>query len=140
MMSHEKLDVYQAAIEFFALAAKLCSEFPRGHSDLLDQFRRASMSIPLNIAESVGKNSKPDMKRFLSIARGSAMECAAIIDVGVKLEVLDFERARHSKSLLERVVAMLTKMIMSTTTTTTSTSRTTTTTTDFRPRPGPGPR
>jgi hypothetical protein len=65
MMSHEKLDVYQAAIEFFDLAAKLCSEFPKGHSDLLDQFRRASMSIPLSFAESVGKNSKPDMKRFL---------------------------------------------------------------------------
>jgi four helix bundle protein len=135
MMSHEKLDVYQTAIEFFALATKLCSELPKGHSDLLDQLRRASMSIPLNIAESVGKNSKPDMKRFLSIARGSAMECAAIIDVGVKLEVMDLERARYSKSLLERVVAMLTKMIMSTTTT--STSRTTTTATDFRPRPGP---
>jgi four helix bundle protein len=136
-MSHEKLDIYQAAIAFFALATKLCSELPKGHSDLPDQFRRASMSIPLNIAESVGKHSKPDMKRFLSIARGSAMECAAIIDVGVMLEVMDHERARHSKSLLGRIVAMLTKMIMSTSSMSTTTSRTTTTTTDFRPRPGP---
>jgi hypothetical protein len=39
MMSHEKLDVYQASIEFFAVALKIRDDVPRGHGDLLDQFQ-----------------------------------------------------------------------------------------------------
>jgi four helix bundle protein len=52
----------------------------RGEGDLKDQFRRASISIPLNIAEASGKVSPSDRGRFFAIARGSAMECAAILD------------------------------------------------------------
>jgi len=138
MMSHEKLDVYQASIEFFAAALKIRGEVPRGHGDLLDQFQRASMSIPLNIAEGVVKNSKPDMKRFLAIARGSAMECAAIVDVGIKLQIIEPKDAQEAKLLLHRIVSMLSKMIVSTTQPTTSTKTTTPTPTINRPPPRPG--
>ena len=138
MMSHEKLDVYQASIEFFAVVLKIRDEVPRGHGDLLDQFLRASMSIPLNIAEAVGKNSKPDMKRFLAIARGSSMECAAIVDVGLKLQIIQIKDAQQAKLLLHRIASMLSKMIVSTTITTTQTRTTTLTPTINRPPPRPG--
>ncbi|MEA2060653.1 MAG: four helix bundle protein, partial [Thermodesulfobacteriota bacterium] len=42
------------------------------------QLKRAAWSIPLNIAEGCGKSSINDKRRFYSISRGSAMECAAI--------------------------------------------------------------
>lgn len=65
MPAHERLDVYQpwrrtGAIEFLALSVELLEAFPRGHATLADQLRRAALSIPLNIAEGVGKNSTDD--------------------------------------------------------------------------------
>jgi four helix bundle protein len=48
---------------------------------IIQSLKRASWSIPLNIAEGCGKLSNVDKQRFHSIARGSAMECGAILDV-----------------------------------------------------------
>jgi four helix bundle protein len=80
-LDFERLDVYRCAIEFLALAVRITAHMPRGHSDLRDQLRRASSSIPLNIAEACGKTGTADRAHFHSIARGSAFECAAILDV-----------------------------------------------------------
>jgi len=109
MLDHEKLDVYQCAIEFLEVAFTLVAKLPRGHSALADQLRRAATSIPLNIAEAAGKTSSPDRARFHAIARGSAMECGAILDVVRLLNVAESDVAR-GKEFLVRAVAMLSKM------------------------------
>src|SRR6185312_2683586 len=54
MLDHEKLDVYQRAIEFVACALRIAERLPRGQAPLADQLRRAAVSIPLNIAEGGG--------------------------------------------------------------------------------------
>jgi len=110
MLSHEKLDVYQCSIEFLALTAKILDLFPRGNSALVDQLKRASMSIPLNIAEGSGKPGDTDNKRFYGIARGSAMECAAILDVCRVLKLVDDEFIQEGKVFLTRIISMLSKM------------------------------
>src|SRR5213596_3109287 len=77
---HEKLDVYREAIAFCGWVG----EFLAGVSAKAaakDQLDRASTSIPLNIAEGNGKFSARDRARFLEMARGSALECAACLDV-----------------------------------------------------------
>jgi four helix bundle protein len=107
---HEKLDVYRIAIDFVAAADGIASKFPGGRGYLRDQLRRAAVSIPLNIAEGVGKWNPPDKARFFGMARGSAMECAAILDVAGRLELDPDERCAAAKSLLLRIVAMLTKL------------------------------
>ena len=81
MLDDERLDVYRAAIEFLQIAFTLVERIPRGYGGLGDQLRRAGMSIPLNIAEAAGKSSAKDRAHFHAIARGSAMECGAILDV-----------------------------------------------------------
>src|SRR5437764_3192303 len=73
---HEKLDVYQQSLRFCALAGDLINEIT-AKAAAKDQLDRASTSIPLNIAEGNGKFSNSDRSRFLEIARGSALECAA---------------------------------------------------------------
>ncbi len=57
MLDHEKLDVYQCSIEFLALSVQVIETLPKGYSALVDQLKRASWSIPLNIAEGCEKGS-----------------------------------------------------------------------------------
>jgi four helix bundle protein len=74
------------------------------------ELRRASLSIPLNIAEGAGQRSKAQKRRFYGIARGSAMECAAIFDVLCRRRLAPPSDCRRVRSLLIRVVQMLTKL------------------------------
>jgi len=110
MFTHERLDVYKCSIRFVAQALKVIGSMPQGQGALVDQLRRASVSIPLNIAEGSGRMSSADQKHFSAIARGSAMECAAIIDVVDLLGCCAESETLASKELLVRIVSMLTKM------------------------------
>ena len=110
MLDHEKLDVYQCALRDAALAFQILQKIPRGHSELCDQLRRATISIPLNIAEGAGKPSDKDRSRFHAIARGSAMECGAILDLLHLQALAEAQTVTEAKSLLVRLVAMLSKM------------------------------
>ena|SRR5713226_3138943 len=110
MLSFQKLDVYRCAIEFLALTAEVSAEVPRGNAALLDQLRRAASSIPLNIAEAAGRTGRADSARTYAIARGSAMECAAVLDALLVLEVVEVKTHQRGGDLLERIVAMLTRL------------------------------
>jgi len=110
MFDHEKLDVYQVSIEFVAWSYKICKNLKGADRHARDQLLRASQSIPLNIAESNGKLPSPDRQRFLRIALGSTLECAAILDVLSAYKSIDSVIAGTGKSLLSRIVSMLTKM------------------------------
>ena len=81
MLDFQKLDVYQRALDLLEDALLLADAVPRGHRSIADQLNRAALSVPLNIAEAVGRKPGPDRRRFLTIARGSAMECGALFDV-----------------------------------------------------------
>jgi four helix bundle protein len=110
LLDFERLDVYRRAIDFLALAVRVTAHMPRGHADLRDQLRRASTSIPLNIAEASGKTGVADRARFHAISRGSAFECAAILDVLQLLGAAGAGDVQQGKLLLSSVVAMLSKM------------------------------
>ena len=110
MLSHDKLDVYKCSVQFFAVAAPAIEEVPRGYGELKKQFRRASLSLPLNIAEATGKNTERDRAKYYAIARGSAHECSAILDALEVLGAVDQRAHENGKRLLTRIVSMLTKM------------------------------
>ena len=112
MLSFQRLEVYQRSIELLALALEVIAELPtKGHADIADQLRRAAQSQPLNIAEGAGRTSRPDIAKHYTIARGSAMECAAILDVMTIQQTIKPPRYERGVDLLTSVVAMLTKMI-----------------------------
>ncbi len=77
-MSFRRLEANQFRVRFLPLSADIAGARALPHRDaaLADQLRRASLSIPLNIAASSGKTSGPDQRRFYAMARGSGMECA----------------------------------------------------------------
>ena len=107
-LDFEKLDCHQVALQFNALAARL---IPRGHRELRDQLTRASLSTVLNIAESAGRSSRADKARFFAIARGSAMECAAIVDLLLSSGIASIGICREARQLLVRIIQMLTKLV-----------------------------
>ncbi len=108
---HEKLDVYQEAIRFVAWAGDLLETLPKSLA-AYDQLDRASTSIALNIAEGNGKYTAPNRCRFFDIARGSALECAACLDVLVAKKRLVC--AEQGKEMLVPIVSMLVGLIRST--------------------------
>ena len=110
MLDYEKLDVYQCAIEHLSCVFKWLARLPRGHSALADQWRRAAMSIPLNIGEGAGKTSVADRAHCYAIARGEAMECGAILDVVRLLQTIPDVDLVGGKQLVVKIVEMLTKM------------------------------
>ena len=107
---HERLEVYQVALEFFDLADEVVEHLPRGRGHLSDQLTRASLSIVNNIAEGAGKFSKGDKRRYYLSAMGSSTESAAMLDVCLRRKLISDETHRQGKQLLDRIVAMLTKL------------------------------
>jgi len=107
---HDKVDVYHCAIDFVAVADDIVENLPRGRAYLADQLHRASLSISLNVAEGAGEFATKEKARFYRIAKRSATECAAAIDVCLKLKFVDPGKLNEARGQLLRIVSMLTKM------------------------------
>jgi four helix bundle protein len=109
---HEKLKVYQASLEFVTWATNLLSKL-EPKAAVKDQLDRASTSVRLNIAEGNGKFAIRDRCRFLDIARGSALECAAYLDVLVAKRLTNAAAVISGKHQLFEIASMLVGLINS---------------------------
>ena len=107
---HEKLNVYHEALVFVGVATDLLERVPKRMA-VYDQLDRASTAIPLNIAEGTGKFTPPDRCRYYDTARGSALECAACLDVLVLKKVFKNQEITDAKTILIKVVSMLVGLI-----------------------------
>jgi four helix bundle protein len=113
MLAHEKLRVYQLAVDFNVWVGALLDELPNGTASR-NQLDRAATPICLNIAEGAGRFTSKDQARFYSIARGSALECGACLDVIAARRHAAEERVEIGKGLLEHIVSMLVRLAQST--------------------------
>lgn len=105
---HERLQVYQLALK---LDAQLHAVLPRrGHRCLREQLQRASLSVVANVAEGAGRVTQPDKRRFYAIARGSATESAALLDILRARGVVSGEVYGQARHQLLRVVQMLSRL------------------------------
>ena len=92
MRPHEKLDVWQRAIEFVVAVYRMTDSFPRDERfGLISQIRRAAVSIPANIAEGAARHTGKEFKYFLSNAQGSVSELATELLIARKLGYLNQE-------------------------------------------------
>ena len=117
-LDHEKLDVYQIELQFVAWSTDLMVERcnsvaskPRRMAETCDHLDRAGLSSLFNTAEGNGKRQMKTRAKFFDDARGSATECAACLDSLVAKRACTEERIEHGKSLLVRVVSMLSKLV-----------------------------
>ena len=110
---HERLDVYRVTIQFTSWCGQLLDgPLAANRQSVVKQLERACTSISLNIAEGNGKRSSKDRCRYFDTARGSALECAACLDVLVARKQLDVAVIAPGKALLERIVGMLSKLTL----------------------------
>lgn len=110
--SHRDLTVWQKGVSLSIAVYSLTEKFPREEIyGLSSQMRRASVSIPSNIAEGRNRGTRKDFQQFLRIAMGSCAELETQIIISkqiVKTEKLDYT---HIETLLIEVGKMLTTMI-----------------------------
>jgi len=107
-LPHERLEVYRVALELHqALSAALPRRCAR---ELRDQLFRASTSVVLNVAEGAGRTSLADKRRFYEIAKGSATESAAVLDLVRLHGGGDATHRARASELAIRVVQMLTRL------------------------------
>ena len=110
LFDHEKLEVFQESLAFVAWLEPILQATPKTLA-VRDQLDRASTSIALNLAEGNGKFTSPDRCRFFDIARGSALECAAALDVLASKGRCEAEVIATGKERLRRIVSMIVGLI-----------------------------
>jgi four helix bundle protein len=110
VFDHEKLEVYQESLAFLSWLEPLMQKLPKTIA-VRDQLDRASTSIVLNLAERNGKFTRPDRCRFFDIARGSALECAAALDVLASQGRCELAVVALGKERLRGLVSMLLGLI-----------------------------
>ena len=103
--------VYQKSLDLLSETVRWSRAMPTGYGWLADQVRRASGSVPLNIAEGLGRPSPGDRRRFFQIAIGSTYEVAACLDVGFRLGILDEDWFRRLWDACDHITRMLGKLL-----------------------------
>lgn len=115
VFNFEKLIVYQKSKEFVKLVYTLLRKFPNDERyALCDQLRRASVSVPSNIAEGMSRQTTKDRMHYLDISYGSLMESFSQMDVAHDQQYItdaDFQNIRTSVFEVYRLLAGLKKSI-----------------------------
>lgn len=112
MQNYKELKVWEKAHHFTLEVYGVTRTFPKEEIySLTNQMRRAATSMPANIAEGCGKNSKPDFANFLNIALGSANESEYFLILSKDLLYLPIESFNILFVLINEVKAMLISFI-----------------------------
>ena len=116
MRPHQKLEVWIKALELVIEIYRRTEGFPREERyGLTSQIRRAAVSIPANVAEGAGRQSKKDFARFLSNAQGSASELETELTIAQRLGYLDqstFDKLIVELGRIGRLITGLNKRLV----------------------------
>ncbi len=111
-LKHKSLAVYQASRELTKEIYKLSMKLPADEKfNMVQQIRRAALSVKLNLAEGSTRRSEVERKRFVEIARGSVVEIDAALETAVDLNYFQVEELDNVGELLNKCFAMLSKTI-----------------------------
>jgi len=112
MKTYRDLIVWQKSKDLVIAVYKLTEKFPKEEQfGLTSQMRRSAVSIPSNIAEGKLRGTKPEFKRFLSIAYGSGGELETQLIISKEIFHLDNNEYKDIEILLEEVMKMLNTLI-----------------------------
>ena len=113
MQNYKDLKVWEKAHKFTLMVYELSKYFPKEELyGLTNQLRRAASSIPANIAEGCGKNTKTDFANYLNIALGSANESEYFILLAKDLIYIGTEKFELLSKLINEIKAMLIALVV----------------------------
>lgn len=111
-LAHTKLDVFKVTKEFVLSCYKETKSFPSEERfAMIQQIRRAALSVHLNVAEGCSRKFVAERKRFYEIARGSVIEVDTAFDIAFNLGYTSKEKLADLGSLLVRSFQLISKMI-----------------------------
>lgn len=111
-LAHKSLDVYKLSKEFVKEIYLLTSNFPKDEIfGLTNQLRRASISVPSNIAEGMSRDSSKDINRFLIIVRSSLVEIDTQLEIALSLNYMNENNIPKLEEFIVRIFQMLSKLI-----------------------------
>ena len=111
-LSHTKLDIFKVSKSFVLNCYRETKTFPSEEKfGIVQQIRRAALSVHLNVAEGCSRRSAIERKRFYEIARGSVIEVDAALDIAVELNYTTKERLYELGQFMIRCFQMISKMI-----------------------------
>ena len=109
--SYRDLDVWVAALELSQTIYRMTARFPMEERfALVDQMRRASVSIPSNIAEGHGRYGNREYLHHLSIANGSLMELETLVLLAQRIDLLADADSSELIGRTQRIGRMLTRL------------------------------
>ncbi|TAL48661.1 MAG: four helix bundle protein [Chitinophagaceae bacterium] len=111
-LAHTKLDVFKISKAFVLSCYRETKSFPQEERfGMIQQIRRAALSVHLNVAEGCSRKSAIERKRFYEISRGSIIEIDTAFDIAVELGYTSKEKLKDLGNLLIRSFQMVSKMI-----------------------------
>ena len=111
-LNHKNLDVYKASRELLKESYRITKMLPpEERFNLVQQIRRAALSVKLNIADGASRKSERERKRFYEIARGSVIEIDAAAEAIMDLEYLLMDSMQNLGVWLNKCFSMLSRMI-----------------------------
>jgi len=109
--SYRELMVWQKSYALALAVYQATRAFPRSELfGLTSQLRRASVSVPANIAEGYCRRSRPDYLRFLSISQGSIGEIDTLLSLARDLSYLDAATGQQLAGVVDEIGKMLTRL------------------------------
>jgi four helix bundle protein len=110
MHQFKNLEIWKRSRYFCSKIYAVTSNFPDNEKfGITNQLRRASVSIPSNIAEGSSRASNKEFSRFLEVAIGSAYEIETQLLISNDLEFLEFDTLKILLYELEEIVKMISK-------------------------------
>src|SRR6185503_4160824 len=111
MASYRTLDAWKRAMELATACYRLSEHFPASERfGMTSQLRRAAVSVPCNIAEGCGRNSRRELLHFISIARGSLKELETLLELSTLLGFGESSDINAAEKLSDRVSRLLWKL------------------------------
>ena len=105
---HKNLEVWKESIKLIKMVYKLCTILPSDEKfGLISQFKRASVSIVLNISEGAARQSDKEFYQFLTISSGSLSEIDTLIEVSYELNFIEQNSKENMFTQINKVSALL---------------------------------
>jgi four helix bundle protein len=111
-LAHTKTPVFQESKKFILECYRITKDFPKDEKfAIVQQMRRAALSVHLNIAEGCSRKSQSERRRFFEISRGSVIEVDAAIEIAHSLKYKTEEELKQLGDHLVSTFKQLTGLI-----------------------------